>query len=240
MKSLLTNCNNEGIIYVKKRTLRNLCCLTKGSVIMPPKAKFSEREIVEAAVNITRKKGIRAVTAREVGASLKMSSKPLFTYFDTVEELKRKVYDYAKNLYRDYIKRGLEEPIPNLGVGQYFLRFAKEETELYKYLFLFPPEGVNGSAMEGLRMTQDLVRDSIMSIYNMDADTADKYFRDLWLAAYSFTTLIVTGECPYSDLEISNILTEFSVSICKAYKEIPGLIEGNFDKDAVFNELIRK
>ena len=89
--------------------------------------------------------------------------------------------------------------------------------------------------MEVLKLSQDLVRDSIMRIYNMDADTADKYFRDLWLVAYSFTTLIVTGECPYSA-----ILTEFSISICKAYKEIPGLPEGKYDRDAIFMELVKK
>ena len=78
-----------------------------------------------------------------------------------------------------------------------------------------------------------------MKIYNMDAETADKFFRDLWLVAYSFTTLIVTGDCPYSDDEISAIFAEFSLSICKAYKEIPGLPEGNYDKDKIFRELVR-
>lgn len=205
---------------------------------MPPKAKFSEREIIEAAVRITREKGIAAVTAREVGAALGMSSKPLFTYFDTVEQLKREVYLFAENLYQDYVREGLTREIPALGVGQQYLRFAREEPELYRYLFLSPPDGVKGSAMEGLRLSQELVRESIMRIYHMDARTADKFFRDLWLVAYSFTTLIVTGECPYSDEEISAILTEFSLSVCKAYKEIPGLPDGDYDKDAIFRKLV--
>ena len=207
---------------------------------MPPKVKFQKEEIIEAAVNITREKGISAVTAREVGAVLGVSSRPLFTYFDTVDELKREVFDYAKKLYQDYVKEGLTAEIPFLGVGQNYIRFAKEEPELYKYLFLNPPVGVNGSAMEVLRLSQELVRESLMRIYHMDGDTADKYFRDLWLVAYSLTTLIVTGNCPYTDEEISALFTEFSVSICKAYKEIPGLSAGNFDKDAIFRAIIKE
>ncbi|MBE6719452.1 MAG: TetR/AcrR family transcriptional regulator [Ruminococcaceae bacterium] len=207
---------------------------------MPPKVKFSKEEIIAAAVNITRERGINAVTAREVGAVLGVSSRPLFTYFDTVDELKREVYNYTKNLYRNYVKEGLTAAIPFLGVGQNYIRFAKEEPQLYKYLFLNPPDGVNGSAMEGLKLSQELVRKSLMKIYNMDGNTADKYFRDLWLVAYSIATLIVTGECPYTDAEISSLFTEFSVSICKAYKEIPGLPDGNFDKDAVFRELVKR
>lgn len=206
---------------------------------MPPKVKFQKEEIIAAAVQITREKGISAVTAREVGAALGASSRPLFTYFDTVDELKREVYHYAKKLYQDYVKEGLTAEIPFLGVGQNYIRFAKEEPELYKYLFLNPPDGVKGSAMEGLKLSQALVRASLMRIYHMDEDTADKYFRDLWLVAYSMTTLIVTGECPYTDAEISAMFTEFSVSICKAYKEIPGLPAGDFDKDAVFRKLVQ-
>ena len=207
---------------------------------MPPKVKFQKEEIIEAAVNITREKGISAVTAREVGAALGVSSRPLFTYFDTVDELKREVCNYAKKLYQDYVKDGLTAEIPFLGVGQNYIRFAKEEPELYKYLFLNSPDDIKGSAMEGLKLSQELVRESLMQIYHMDGDTADKYFRDLWLVAYSITTLIVTGDCPYSDEEISALFTEFSVSICKAYKEIPGLPSGNFDKEAVFRELVKR
>lgn len=207
---------------------------------MPPKVKFQKEEIIASAVEITREKGIDALTARELANKLQVSTRPIFTYFDTMDELKTEVYNYAKKLYREYVIEGLKAPVPMLGVGQQYLRFAKKETELYKYLFLSPPDGVNGSVMDELKTSQDLVRESVMRIYNMDEDTADKYFRDLWLAAYSFTTLIVTGECPYSDEEISNILTEFSVSICKAYKEIPGLGEGKFDKNKIFKELVAK
>ena len=207
---------------------------------MPPKAKFSEQQIIEAAVAVTRERGIAAVTAREIAARLGVSTRPLFTYFDSVEELKHAVHHYAADLYQAYIKAGLQKPIPALGVGQQFVRFAKQEPELYKYLFLTPPDGTRGGAMQELRVTQNLVRGSVMRIYHMDADTADKFFRDLWLVAYSMTTLIVTGDCPYSDDEISALFTEFSLSICKAYKEVPGLAQGRYDKDAAFRKLLQK
>lgn len=207
---------------------------------MPPKVKFQKKEIIEAAVAITRKQGIGAVTAREVGAVLGVSSRPLFTYFKSVDALKKAVWLYAKELYESYVKDGLKAGIPFLGVGQNYIRFAKKEPELYKYLFLNPPEDVKGGAMEALRLSQDLVRPSLTRIYHMDGATADKYFRDLWLVAYSITTLIVTGECPYTDAEISALFTEFSVSVCKAYKEIPGLPEGDFDKNAVFQKLVKE
>ena len=94
--------------------------------------------------------------------------------------------------------------------------------------------------MEALKLSQDLVRGSVMQVYRMDAETADSYFRDLWLIAFSIATLIVTDECPYTDDQISAIFTEVSLSVCKAYKEIPGLPRGDYDRDAIFRSLVQK
>lgn len=207
---------------------------------MPPKVKFQKEEIVNAALDVARKKGIDAVTAREIAKELHVSVGPIFTWFETMEQLKAEVYDRAKSLYRQYIELGLAGKIPFLGVGQQYLRFAKEEPELYRLLFLTRPGDSSGGAMEALRFSQDLARESLMRIYGMDAHTADCYFRDLWLVVFSLATLIVTDDCPYTEAEMSSIMTEMSLSVCKAYKEIPGLPEGRFDKDAVFSELVKK
>ena len=209
-------------------------------MVMPPKVKFSKQEIVDAAVRVARDKGIDGVTAREIAAELGVSTRPIFTYFDTMDEVKVEVFQTAKELYRAYVERGLAGPIPFLGVGQQYIRFAHDEPELYKLLFLTRPGNASGGAMEALRFSQDLARESLMRIYNMDAHTADCYFRDLWLVVFSFATLIVTDDCPYTDAEMSAILTEVSLSICKAYKEVPGLPDGKFDRDALFTELVKK
>ena len=207
---------------------------------MPPKVKFLKEEIVSAAVAVVRRKGIDALTAREVAAELGVSTRPIFTYFDTMDQLRGEVYGCAKALYQDYILRGLAEPIPNLGVGRAYIRFAKEEPALYRLLYLTKPDNAVGGAMEALKLSQDLVRDSVMQVYHMDEETADSYFRDLWLVAFSIATLIVTDECPYTDEQISAIFTEVSLSVCKAYKEIPGLPRGDYDRDAIFRSLVQK
>jgi AcrR family transcriptional regulator len=207
---------------------------------MAPKVKFQKEEIVRAALEVAREKGIDAVTAREVAAALQVSPRPIFTWFDTMDALKAEVFELAKGRYRDYIERGLAESVPFLGVWHQYLAFARAEPELYRLLFLTRPGSVSGGATEALRFSQELARESIMRIYNMDAPTADRYFRDLWLVAFSFATLEVTDDCPYTDEEMFGVGTEISLAVCKAYKEIPGLPEGNFDRDAIFRELVKK
>lgn len=207
---------------------------------MPPRVKFQKQEIVRAALRVASAKGIEAVTAREVAGELGVSTRPIFTYYDTMDRLRNDVYKLAKERYREYVERGLSGPIPFLGVGQQYIRFAREEPYLYRLLFLTPPDEAGGGAMDALKFSQDLVRKSIMRIYHMDAHQADCYFRDLWLVVFSFATLIVTDDCPYTDEEMSAVLTEVSLSVCKAFKEVPGLPEGDFDRDALFKELVRK
>lgn len=205
---------------------------------MPPKVKFQKEEIAEAALQVARRSGIDAVTAREVAAELKVSPRPIFTWFASMEELRHEVYELARQRYLAQIRLGLEEPIPFLGMCRQYLLFAREEPMLYRLLFLTPPGQISGGAMEVLRYSQELARPSLMRIYHMDADTADKYFRDLWLVAFSFATLIVTDDCPYSEEKMLAIGTEFSIAVCKAYKEIPGLAEGDYERDAIFRALV--
>ena len=206
---------------------------------MPPRVKFTKEEIVEAALRVTRESGIDSLTARSLAAELGASTRPMFTYFETVDELKHEVHEAAKGIYKTYIERGLAEPVPFLGVGQNTIRFAREEPELFRLLFLQKPDGADGGAAEALAFSQDLVRDSIMGIYKMDAYEADCYYRNLWLIAFSFCAMIAAGECPYTDEQMSAMFTEVSLAVCKAYKDIPGLPRGDYDRDAIFRELTK-
>ena len=94
--------------------------------------------------------------------------------------------------------------------------------------------------MNSMRHLQALVRPTLVNIYHITIEEANLYFRDLWFVVHSLSTLIVTGDCPYSDQEIGQILTRFSICIFKSMKEIPGFAEGTFDRDAVFRALIFK
>lgn len=207
---------------------------------MAPRNKFTREEMVDAAVRVVRAKGIDALTAKALATELGVSTQPVFTCFHTIDEAKSEVRQAAENLYDNYVTKGLQMPIPFYGVGMQYIRFAKEEPELYRLLFLSHREDDKGSVMKALKHSQDLVRLSLQSIYHIDALTADRYFRDMWLVVHSLATLIVTGECPYSEEEIGGILTGFSVSVYKAMKEIPGFVENNYDKDVVFKALLEE
>ena len=207
---------------------------------MAPKNKFTKKEMIEAAMQVVRDKGIDGLTAKTMADELGTSTQPVFTAFGAMDTVKQEVYAATVRVYDSYADAGLKEKIPFFGVGMQYIRFAREEPELYRFLFLTRTQGQEYSAMKSMQHLQELVRPTLVNIYHITAEEADLYFRDLWFVVHSLSTLIVTGDCPYSDQEIGQILTGFSISICKSIKEIPGFAAGTFDRDAAFRALISK
>ena len=191
--------------------------LKEGMRTMAPKNKFTKEEMVEAAIRVVRDKGIDGLTAKALADELGTSTQPVFT---------------------GYVSAGLKEKIPFFGVGMQYIRFAREEPELYRFLFLTRTQEQEYSAMRSMRHLQALVRPTLVNVYHITDEEAALYFRDLWFVVHSLSTLIVTGDCPYSDREIGQILTGFSISICRSIKEIPGFAAGAFDRAAVFRALV--
>ena len=92
--------------------------------------------------------------------------------------------------------------------------------------------------MAAMRRTQAQVRESLMKTYQIQADEADWYFRNMWLAAHSSATLAVTVGPVYDMDEMRAILTEFSLSLLKAIKTIPGIAAGDIDRNAAFEGIL--
>ena len=205
---------------------------------MAPRSKYTREEMVEAAVRVVREKGIDALTAKALASELGVSTQPVFTCFHTIEEAKREVRTAAERVYDRYVEDGLRMKVPFLGVGIQYIHFAKENPQLYRLLFLTTSEDGSSSVMDALHHSQNLVRESLQETYHIDAQTADRYYRDMWLVVHSLATLVVTGGCPYSEEEMWHILTGFSVSLCKSIKEIPGFVENKYDRDKIFRELV--
>lgn len=205
---------------------------------MAPRNKFTREEMIAAGVRVVSHRGGSALTAKAIAEELGVSTQPVFTCFSTMEEARREVRCAAEKIYERYVLEGLHEPIPFYGFGTQYIRFARENPELYRLLFLTPNENGTNEAVAAMAHSQALVRGSLCRIYHITPDEADRYFRDMWLVVHALATLIVTGGCPYSDNEIGAILTGFSVSLCKAIKEISGFAAGRFDRDAVFRALV--
>lgn len=201
---------------------------------MAPRIRYTKEQMTAIALDLVRRKGNAALTARALAEELGTSTQPVFTCFGSMDEAKSEVRNAAQALFKEYLKKGLSSEVPFFGVGMQYIAFAKDEPELYRLLFLCG----DGEMAESVAGMGAIVRKPLTDIYHLTVEEADRFFRDMWLVVHSIATLTVSGNCGYGEREISGILTGFSVAICKAIKEIPGFVSGDFDRDAVFRALI--
>ena len=84
-----------------------------------------------------------------------------------MDTVRQEVCAAAVRVYDRYTNAGLQEKIPFFGVGMQYIRFAREEPELYRLLFLTRAQGQGWSAMQSMKHLQTLVRPTLMEIYQM-------------------------------------------------------------------------
>ena len=176
---------------------------------MPPKAKFTRQEIVDAAVDIARRAPLEAITAQELASVLGTSTRPVFTYFRTLEEVRAAVVDEAGRIYGRYVERGLSMNPPFKGYGMETIRFAREEPNLFRLLFLRRREHDEFSPTENHNAD---IRRAIKDTFSLTDDEADELHHHLGIYVHGLCTLIVTGVSDVPDEEAARLLGE----VCRA------------------------
>ena len=56
---------------------------------MPPKAKITKEMILNTVLEITREAGFESVNARSISGRLQCSTRPIFTCYENMEELRK-------------------------------------------------------------------------------------------------------------------------------------------------------
>ena len=182
---------------------------------MPPKAKFTQEQIIDAALSIVENEGFERLTARNLGEKLGSSARPIFTAFANMEEVIEQTIARANSIYTQYVNNGLKEEIPFKGVGMSYIRFATERAELFRLLFMKQNKQIldMNSILRGIEVNYNTILSSVTDSYNVDVYTAKKLYLHIWLYTHGIATLIATKMCPYSTDEISQMLTDVFTSL---------------------------
>lgn len=193
---------------------------------MAPKVKFTREEMIAAAVEITKEAGLQAITARAVGQRLGISSRPLFTAFQNMEELQQAVREAAKKCYNGYVQAGLSQPSAFRGVGMQYIRFAAEEPKLFQLLFMSEQEVVPGvmGVLPVIDENYPRILDSVQKDFGLgQVSEAEELYRHLWIFTHGIATLSATGMCRFSEDEISRMLRTVRIGLL-AEKKAEGAV----------------
>ena len=188
---------------------------------MPPKAKFTREQIVKAALDIVERDGADALTARALGQALKSSARPIFTVFDSMDDVRAAAVDAAKSVYAEYVARGLAESPAFKGVGTEYIRFAAEKPKLFRLLFMSERDGATdvNTVLGAIDDSAPAILQSIIDGYSLDRAAAERLYLHLWLYTHGIAALIATGVCEFTAGDISDMLTRVFVGMLARERE---------------------
>lgn len=186
---------------------------------MPPKFKFTRDERTEAALQIVREEGSSALTARALAARLGCSVKPVFSLFKNMEEVQQAVLGAAHDLYQGYLEEdmaGGKYP-PYKASGMAYIRFAKEEKELFKLLFM------RDRSREEIRENREEIRpllELICQNLGICEDEAYRFHLEMWIYVHGIATMLATSYLEWEEGFISEVITDGFQGLKLRYEEV--------------------
>ncbi len=183
---------------------------------MPPKVKVTREDIITAAVDIIRQSGAESINARMVATMLDCSTQPIFSNFATMDELRLAVVEKADELFREYMRREVEsgEFVPYKANGMAYIRFAKEEKELFKLLYMRDRSGE--VITEGSEIN-DQMESMVHANTGLDHESTKLFHLEMWAYVHGIATMFATG---FLDLDwelVSRMLTDSYQGLRKQY-----------------------
>ena len=173
---------------------------------MPPKVKITREEIIKSALELVQRNGVDAINARTIAADLNCSTQPIFSNFSNMEELQKAVIVSAYDHYLSFIKSEVESgKYPQYkSFGMAYIRFAKEEKELFKLLFMRDRTGAEISVSPDF---EDSVH-MIMEANGVTRETASLMHLEVWTCVHGIGTMLATSFLSLTWELISDMLTD--------------------------------
>ena len=183
---------------------------------MAPKIKVNREAIVEVALEIVRQDGVQALNARMVAAKLGCSTQPVFSNFASMEELKQAVIGRADALCNRYRQQEVDRgEYPEYKAhGMAYIRFAMEERELFKLLYMRDRTGEMIPEVLDPSM-EELVQNRL----GVDAQGARLFHLEMWAYVHGIATMVATGfGVPDWEL-VSKMLTDAYLGLRTQYEK---------------------
>ena len=177
---------------------------------MPPRPKFTREELVNAALNLISEKGTEALSARELAKKLGSSTRPIFTVFNDMDELRAEV----RRLAARHVARSAEEAMRQnnclLEAEARAIHFAMQEPNLYKLVFM-TGTGEQESIEDVLVDTEvapGKYAGFIEQKYGLSEQEATLLFSHCWIYTFGLGSLCANGRISFSDEQLDMLLND--------------------------------
>lgn len=162
---------------------------------MPPKAKITKDMIMDTVLEITRETGFETVNARSIAGKLQCSTRPIFTCYENMDELKCDFLAFAYEYYEQYVTNYSRSAgvSPYLVLPLSYIEFAREEPQLFKLLFINDMD-LNMAEAKDFYLESDNEKRAagFSETVGIDLERGKVIFLDLFLYTHGIAVLTAT------------------------------------------------
>ena len=188
-----------------------MCYALKGEEKnMPLKPKYSREEIIDAAFALAREKDMSAISARAVGKRLNVSSSPIFTVFECIEQLRAEVWKRAVAFFDERIQQACaaHPETSFITIGAETIKFAINEPNLFRILFVRQrPSPKHGNIIMTDSKAAAMATQAITNAYRIDGESAKKIYDRVWIYTFGTAIMSMTGMLSLNDEQVYDNLS---------------------------------
>lgn len=174
---------------------------------MPRNYMFTKEQVLDAAIQLIRKKGFAAVSARSLGEQLGTTSRPIFSHFKNMADVQRGIIGAANALYQSFREKEIASGkyVPYKASGMAYIRFAKEEKELFRLLFM---RDRSGEPIKENPEEMDALIGLIAKQVHIDREAAKMFYLEMWAYTHGIASMVATGFYDWDEPLASRALTD--------------------------------
>ena len=167
---------------------------------------ITKDKILAAALDVVRKGGASALTARSLSSALGCGANAIFSAFGSMEGVLCAVRTEAHRLFRERISEGFSLNPPFKGFGLALLWFAMDEPQLYKTVM---EEKASATSIEDyINVHIGFKEESIAAIsqsFGLQEKDAEMLYYQMVIVAIGIAHICVEGGVPLSITQASEI-----------------------------------
>ncbi len=173
---------------------------------MPPKVRIEKSDILREALTLVRENGADALNARSLAARLGCSTQPIFCNFTGMGELFSAVIDEAERFYHARTEKEIAEGglPPYKAMGMAYIRFAAEERELFRLLFMRDRAAENIGEGDG----EGFWLPTVQRATGLSPEAARLFHLEMWAAVHGIAVMLATGYLALDLDLVSRMLTD--------------------------------
>jgi AcrR family transcriptional regulator len=159
----------------------------------PRKLTLDKDRVLAASLQLVRREGLAALSARAVADQLGASVAPIYRAYASMDKLTKVVLDAALQQLDEYVARPYTDfPFRSAGVG--LVMFARDEPRLFRALFI-DQQGA-GEMVTRMRTCLRKIVDEEPAFHRLSSALRDELIMDLWIYTHGLASMVIANLLP--------------------------------------------